>query len=568
MKNLYKIIVSLIVIVGVFSCEEDDNFKLVEAEGSFLIEVPSSGSSIVLDRTNPSNQALTVTWEDTQNTGGSYTIEIAKAATDFAESFTAGTTDSVDFTLSVEELNTFLVNTVRIPQAEQSGLDLRVVASNGEVSNTVSLIITPFVIEVTELFVNGTFTNWDPTQGIAMSSSEFNIFTVNIDLLDGDEFNFLPSNTSDEEVWQLTEAGSSNLTKFGGINLSGYTAGNYDITVDLNTNTFTIVEITFPEALFLVGAGVPDAGWGWSTPVEMTLTDVDVFEVTTTLANDAFRFFTTDGDGDDNVAWASGLNYPFFIADGYTIDANFEDALDGDNNFRFVGTPGVYAITVNGVNKTITAVEVIASARIAVPGNHQGWDPPTAPQLEASSTSTTDYEGYVWLDGQHKFVGPDASGDFQWTNIDWGDASGVDGSYTQVLAVDGEGNIEAPDGVGHYFITADTGALTYSEIKYDWSLTGDATPLSWPAGPDGTPGQDHDMTYDDITDTWAVTLDLSVGQLKFRANDAWDWNYGDTGPDGSLENNGDNIVIDTAGNYTIVLDLSTPRAYTYSITLN
>ena len=46
-----------------------------------------------------------------------------------------------------------------------------------------------------------------------MNSSEFNIFTINVDLLDGDEFNFIPSNTSDDVVWQLTEAGSSGLTK-------------------------------------------------------------------------------------------------------------------------------------------------------------------------------------------------------------------------------------------------------------------------------------------------------------------------------------------------------------------
>ena len=394
MKNLYKIIVSLLVVIVAFSCSDDDKFILEQPEASFLIEVPNSGSNIVLNRANPDNQALTVTWADTQNTGASYSIEFAKSATDFAESFTAGTSDLDNFTLSVEELNTFLVNTVRIPQAVSSNIDVRVVASNGEVSNTVSLSVTPFVIEVAELFVNGTFTNWDPAQGVPMNSSEFNIFTINVDLLDGDEFNFIPSNTSDEVVWQLVEAGSNDLTKFGGVNLSGYSAGNYDIVVDLNTNTFTIVEITFPEALFLVGAGVPVAGWGWDTPVEMTLTQVDVFEVTTDLANDAFRFFTVNGD------WGSGLNYPYFINDGYTIDANFEDAQDGDNNFRFIGTPGVYAITVDGVNKTITAVEVVASARIAVPGNHQGWDPPTAPQLEASSTSTTDYEGYVGWSAQ------------------------------------------------------------------------------------------------------------------------------------------------------------------------
>ena len=553
MKKIYKIIISLLVVIVAFSCEDDDKFVLEQPEASFLIEVPNSGSNIVLNRANPDNQALTVTWADTQNTGASYSIEFAKSATDFAESFTVGTSDLDNFTLSVEELNTFLVNTLRIPQAVASNIDIRVVASNGGVSNIVSLSVTPFVIEVAELFVNGTFTNWDPTQGLSMNSSEFNKFSINIDLMDGDEFNFLPSNTSDELVWQLVEAGLNDLTKFGGVNLSGYAEGNYDISVDLNTNTVTIDEVIIPENLFLVG-NITDPQWDPGASLPFNLTSEGVFTIVVALADGAqFKFLPTNTSFDGD--WGEDPNnLGSIIQDG-------EENLSGYS-------AGTYQITVDFNSLTFTLDEIVQSPRIAVPGNHQGWDPPTAPQLEASSLSTTDYEGYVWLDGQHKFVGPDANGDFQWNNIDWGDASGVDGSFTQILAVDGEGNIENPNGAGHYFITADTGALTYSEIKYDWSVTGDATPLSWPAGPDGTPGQDHDMAYDDITDTWAVTLDLDTGQLKFRANDAWAWNYGDTGPDGSLENNGDNLVIDTAGNYTIVLDLSTPRAYTYSITLN
>ncbi|MCF6279323.1 MAG: SusF/SusE family outer membrane protein [Flavobacteriaceae bacterium] len=554
MKRIYKIFILTFFITGLISCDKNENFSIEQPQTGFFIETPSSGSSLILDRTSPENQALAVTWEDTVNQDVSYTLEVAKTATDFAESFSTTSTTSKNYTWSVEELNTFLVNTVRLPQSEESTIDLRVVASNGEISNTITLSVTPFIIEVSELFVNGTFTSWNPTLAVAMNSSEFNIFTINIDLADGDEFNFIPNNTTDEVVWQLVDATSNEVTKFGGVNVSGYSAGNYDITVDLNNNTFTIVEITFPEALFLVGAGVPDAGWGWGSPVEMVLTSVDVFQVETNLINDTFRFFTVNGD------WGSGLNYPSFIADGYTIDANFEDALDGDNNFRFIGTPGVYSITVDGTNKTITAVEIIQSLRIAVPGNHQGWDPTTAPQLEASSAATTDYEGYVWLDGEHKFVGPDGSGNFAWGNIDWGDASGTNGSYTQVLTETGEGNIGAPSGAGHYFIQADTDALTYSETMYIWGVIGDATPGGW--------GSDQDMTYDAGAGVWTITLDLTVGQLKFRANDDWTWNYGDTGADGSLENNGDNMVINTAGNYTIILDLSTPRAYTYSITLN
>jgi len=193
--------------------------------------------------------------------------------------------------------------------------------------------------------------------------------------------------------------------------------------------------------------------------------------------------------------------------------------------------------------------------KIAVPGNHQGWDPPTAELLAAQEFGATNYEGYVWLDGGHKFVAPDSSGNFAWGNIDWGD----DGTFTGILLEDGEVNSEVAT-AGYYFIQADTSALTYSETMYDWGLIGSATPNNWDS--------DQNMTYDSATKTWTITLDLTAEEIKFRANDAWDWNYGDNDADGSLENGGANIVIPTAGNYTVVLDLSTPRQYTYTLTLN
>ena len=66
------------------------------------------------------------------------------------------------------------------------------------------------------------------------------------------------------------------------------------------------------------------------------------------LSNDALRFFTVRDD------WGSGRNYPFYETEGYTIDANFENANDGDSNFRFVGTPGTYTLYMDTIAKTIT----------------------------------------------------------------------------------------------------------------------------------------------------------------------------------------------------------------------
>ena len=75
------------------------------------------------------------------------------------------------------------------------------------------------------------------------------------------------------------------------------------------------------------------------------------------------------------------------------------------------------------------------------------------------------------------------------------------------------------------------------------------------------------MTYDTATKTWTVTLNLNAGKIKFRANDAWDLNYGDNDFDGSLEEGGADIPVAAAGNYTITLNLEV-AGYAYEIKKN
>jgi hypothetical protein len=201
--------------------------------------------------------------------------------------------------------------------------------------------------------------------------------------------------------------------------------------------------------------------------------------------------------------------------------------------------------------------------QLAVPGNHQGWNPPTAPRIASSAYGKTDYEGYVWLDGEHKFVAPDASGVYDWNKgPDYGD----DGTFTGKLVVDKEKNATAT--AGYYLVNADTDKLTYKETLTVWGVIGDATPGSW--------NTSTNMTYNKDTKVWTVKVDLVAGTnsdnkpiaFKFRANNAWDINYGDTGADGNLESGGDNIAVPSTGNYTITLDLSKPRAYKYTFTKN
>jgi starch-binding outer membrane protein SusE/F len=197
-----------------------------------------------------------------------------------------------------------------------------------------------------------------------------------------------------------------------------------------------------------------------------------------------------------------------------------------------------------------------ALPQLAVPGNHQGWSPKTAPRIASSAFGKTDYEGYVWLDGGHKLVGPDAKGIYDWSaGPDWGD----DGSFTGKLLVDNEKDLNAAT-PGYYLIKADTEKLTYSETKTTWAIIGNATPGGW--------STDTPMTYDPATKKWTVIATLSTQSapndgLKFRPNGDWPGNYGDSGADGLLDGDGTNIST-TEGTYLITLDLSNPRAYTYS----
>lgn len=102
----------------------------------------------------------------------------------------------------------------------------------------------------------------------------------------------------------------------------------------------------------------------------------------------------------------------------------------------------------------------------------------------------------------------------------------------------------------------DLNAFTYTLQKTHWGLIGDATPGGW--------GSDQDLSYNAAEGAWTIQLDLTAGAIKFRANDDWALNYGDTGADALLNRDGDNIAIAAAGTYLIKLYLDKPD-YTYSI---
>ncbi len=281
---------------------------------------------------------------------------------------------------------------------------------------------------------------------------------------------------------------------------------------------------------------------------------------------------------------------------GYTLDANYADLFKADNNNS---TEAIFQVNFDGVStRTWGGTTFIIHAAIGgsmdpaaygvgggwggtrttsafvhkfypelkgnlysspvpkkkklgypvlyVPGSYQGWDPANTTTVLASVNADGNYEGYLWF--------PDAGTQFKfcegpnWDN-NWGDDGG-DGT----LEANGA-NITVAD-AGYYKVNVDMNAKTYTVVKTDWGVIGSATAGGWDS--------DQNMTYDPVSGTWTAMLDLTIGEIKFRANDDWAINYGDDGPNGILEQGGANIVIPEAGTYSITMKLGVPD-YTYLV---
>ncbi len=184
--------------------------------------------------------------------------------------------------------------------------------------------------------------------------------------------------------------------------------------------------------------------------------------------------------------------------------------------------------------------------KLYCPGNYQGWDPSKTSTVLTSKANDGTFEGYLYF--------KDAAGEFKFcVNPDWSVNFGDTGANGSLEA--GGDNIKLAD-AGLYKVNVDMNAKTYTIQKTAWGLIGDATADGW--------NSDQDMTYDETDGSLTITADLTAGAVKFRANDDWSLNYGDTGKDAILEPGGDNIAIADAGRYRIRLYLAHPD-YTYSV---
>ncbi|MEP1085239.1 SusE domain-containing protein [Algoriphagus sp.] len=188
-----------------------------------------------------------------------------------------------------------------------------------------------------------------------------------------------------------------------------------------------------------------------------------------------------------------------------------------------------------------------------VPGDHQGWNPGNLNTTLKSVGYNTTFTGFV-----HILTG---SKEFKFTE----QPAWVDGKNYGDTGADGKldnasdaANIKVAE-FGTYEMTVDLSSKTYTiSAPKLWGVIGNATAGGWDAE---TP-----MNFNRDLNVLTLTLDLKVGDIKFRANQSWDYNLGPK--DGKLVKDGDNIPIATAGNYTVTLDFNVPGEVSYTLKKN
>jgi starch-binding outer membrane protein SusE/F len=295
-------------------------------------------------------------------------------------------------------------------------------------------------------------------------------------------------------------------------NTATFTATIYEDKLDLSTNWG------------VVGSATINSWDGPDMPFFKT-SNPDILIAYVTLADGEMKFRT------DN-AW--DLNYG--------DDGNDGTLEEGGANIPV--SAGTYKITFNTSTLTYT-VEAFTWGLVG-DATTNSWDGPDMPLTYDSFSDT--WRAIVSLgDGEFKFR----------FNNDWGLNYGDNGA--DGILENGGDNISIT--AGNYLVTFDVNNLEYTVEPTDiWGLVGSAAPNGW----DG-PNERFtlDFSKDDVWVLYGVTL--LDGEIKFRTNDSWDVNYGDTGNDGTLELGGDNIPV-SAGTYDIVLDFSDANNFVYTIT--
>jgi hypothetical protein len=391
-------------------------------------------------------------------------------------------------------------------------------------SYTVAEAVT-FASKTMSLYLLGTFNNFVGNQ-YQFTLTDDNTWVLEEALI-GPEDQFKMAEMPDFVGINYGDDNNDGVAQVGGGNImiaDSLPEAYYSITFNDNTLEYTPTFIRLPS-IGIIGTALLQDG-GFDAPEDVDLTDEGdgIYTLNIELQDGELKFRAND-------AWA--LNWG---GEGFPEG----DAIVNGPNINVVA--GTYDITFDTENLTYSFELDDGPSSIGIIGDATpgGWNTDTDLTLQEDGTWAT----IIALgEGAVKFRADDEFDD------DWG---GND--FPSGTAVYKGENIAVTPGI--YRVVFDLENLTYNFEALTIGIIGSATPTGWDSDTDLVQMGDDPGVY-------GTTIDLTAGEdanmLKFRANDAWDYNWGGTGfPSGTAILNADgNITVTEAGTYTVTFNVNT-----------
>ncbi len=319
------------------SCKKDDN--LIQATSGTPAVLTASTPNLVLTKNIATNAAINFNWSNANygyNAAITNVLQIDVKGNNFSKPKEIATTTAYK-NYNVIDFNSILLG-LGLPTGVNSIIETRVKSSISSniapiYSNVVSVTVNPYAL-TSFVYVPGDYQGWSPSTADSLISATSNgIYTGVINYPAGGSFQF---KVTPAKNWNIAYgyASATTISTSGG-NLYVPNAGSFQVTIDLNANTWS----TTPLLWSVIGDATP-GGWGSDTDLKYNNGTQTWSAVVPLIGGKAIKFRK-------NHDW--GTNYGSVTTPGTLDQAN--------NNNIAVGATGNYLITIDLVHLTYTLVK-------------------------------------------------------------------------------------------------------------------------------------------------------------------------------------------------------------------
>ncbi len=548
-KLLKSYLPFMVLAVGLFSCSNDDDGSSVPS--SFMLNEAATissdrdGDQISVTEDLADLYLMHISWNKpsaTANTRVFHVLQMDVAGNNFADPVDVKNLDANSINLNGTDLNTAAAQLGAFP-GQPISVDIRLNSSVNKEdwlsSNVLSVTITPYdpnPIDGSFVYLAEGYPRWNFLTAHKLTSPSDNGIYGNNYFVFPEATSFMIINPAAPETpWGAGDSDGVLIENGSLIEIAE--AGMYQFEINPSSTYYKALKTDWG----VIGSATP-MDWNDETPLSLDLS-TGIWSGTVELKTGELKFRA-------NHDWGINLG-----------DNNTDGSLEpGGANIpnESVGPTKVVLDFSDPANPTYQVGDVVQTQLMTGEKIYLSTDGSTTAGMESLYSADQDgnYSGFLSLT---------TSDSFQLIDPDYNDGE-VWGSDNNSDIAPGAGTISV-DADGFYFVNVNLKDEMISMYLIEsMAVVGPATGLGWPTQADGTDGEDLDMTIDAAAQTFTFQGALVVGEFKFRPNNRWDqFDLGGSDTDGVLAIKGGNLSNDTAGTFTITVDVSDDTNYTYTV---